>query len=132
MTYDAVSVDSIRAAHQLTHGKREIPSYAFDEADVIVSFGADFLSAWIAPVHFTKLYSSRRKLKNKLSKHIQIESLMSLTGSNADIRIPVESHEEGLVLLWILKLLARLDNRWQCGQTKHSIVWQSHPFREKN
>ncbi|HEY1023714.1 MAG TPA: 4Fe-4S dicluster domain-containing protein, partial [Sphingobacteriaceae bacterium] len=79
------------------------PRYRFDRADVIVSFGADFLGTWIAPEEHSKQYVSQRNaasLKNKkMSRHIQFETGMSMTGTNADSRIPVKPSEEGLAVL---------------------------------
>jgi hypothetical protein len=34
-----------------------------------------------------------------MSRHIQFEAGMSLTGTNADVRIPIKPSEEGIALL---------------------------------
>lgn len=94
--YDALSFSAILDAHKLSHGKRVLPRFRFDKADVIVSFDADFLGTWISPVEFTKGYRVNRVLEEKspkFSHHAQFESRLSLTGSNADNRICV-SYEE--------------------------------------
>lgn len=100
---DPVSYTGIIQANQNSFGKAALPHYRFDLADVIVSFGADFLGTWISPVEFTRQYVSNRSwdsLKTKkMSRHIQFESGMSLTGTNADARIAIKPSEEGLALL---------------------------------
>jgi len=100
---DAVSYTGIIQANQNSFGKAALPHYRFDNADVIVSFGADFLGTWISPVEFTRQYTKNRAseaLKNrKMSRHIQFESGMSLTGTNADARIALKPSEEGVALL---------------------------------
>ncbi|HLG29999.1 MAG TPA: TAT-variant-translocated molybdopterin oxidoreductase, partial [Candidatus Brocadiales bacterium] len=74
VTYDAVSSSAIINANKNSFDKAVLPSYHFEKADIIVSFGADFLGTWISPVEFTKQYSSNRKLKDKrMSRHIQFE-----------------------------------------------------------
>jgi len=98
VSYDAISASAILDAHALTHGARILPRYRFDRADVIVSFDADFLGTWISPVEFTRGYSSRRRVDERSpskSYHVQIESRMSLTGSNADQRLRVAPGEMG-------------------------------------
>ena len=89
--YDAVSSSAILEANEANFGDKVIPSYHFDKAEVIVSVGADFLGTWISPVEYAAQYASGRKLKGvenaKMSHHIQVESGMSMTGSNADNRI---------------------------------------------
>lgn len=100
VSYDAVSYSAIAQANLDTFGKKVIPSYNFDKADVIVSFGADFLGTWLSPVQFTAQYITNRKPENKkMSRHFQIESLMSLTGSNADARFPINPAQEGVALM---------------------------------
>ncbi|HCN85196.1 MAG TPA: molybdopterin oxidoreductase [Sphingobacteriaceae bacterium] len=100
---DAVSYTGIIKANENSFGKAVLPRYRFDNADVIVSFGADFLGTWIASEEFTKQYVSNRNsksLKNKrMSRHIQFETGMSLTGTNADSRIPVKPSEEGIAII---------------------------------
>ena len=103
INYDAVSYTGIIQANQNSFGKAALPHYNFDKADIIVSFSADFLGTWISPEEFTRQYVSNRNSKSleekKMSRHIQFESGMSLTGSNADVRIPVKPSEEGVALM---------------------------------
>jgi len=101
--YDAVSYTGIIQANQNSFGKAVLPHYNFDKADVIVSFAADFLGTWISGEEFTRQYVSNRNNKSlqskKMSRHIQFESGMSLTGTNADTRIALKPSEEGIALI---------------------------------
>jgi MoCo/4Fe-4S cofactor protein with predicted Tat translocation signal len=106
--YDAVSYSGMLLANEATYGKRAIPSYHFDNAKVIVSLGADFLGTWLSPVEFSNQYSVNRKIsgeKPELSRHIQFESMMSMTGSNADDRYMHKPSETGAVAVAILNQL---------------------------
>ncbi|ALD20320.1 TAT-variant-translocated molybdopterin oxidoreductase [Hymenobacter sp. DG25A] len=78
------------------------PAYDFSKADVIVSLGADFLGTWLSPVEFARQYVSNRKVssdKKTMSRHFQFESALSLTGSNADVRVPLKPSELGAATL---------------------------------
>ena len=103
ITYDAVSYTGIIQANQNSFGKAVIPHYHFEKADVIVSFGADFLGTWISPVEFSAQWVQNRNSKSlanrKMSRHIQFETGMSLTGSNADSRVLIKPSEEGPALV---------------------------------
>ena len=103
VTVDPVSYSGIINANAASFGKAVLPQYRFDKANVIVSFGADFLGSWISPVQFTKQYVSNRNLASldakKMSRHIQFETGMSMTGTNADSRIAIKLSEEGPALL---------------------------------
>jgi MoCo/4Fe-4S cofactor protein with predicted Tat translocation signal len=103
VSYDAVSYTGIIQANQNSFGKAVLPHYNFDKADVILSFGADFLGTWISSEEFTRQYVQNRNNKSleskKMSRHIQFESGMSLTGTNADVRIAIKPSEEGPALI---------------------------------
>lgn len=108
--YDPLSVSAVLDAHAATDGIRALPRYRFDRADVIVSFDADFLGTWISPVEFTRGYSATRKLDGAsptMSYHVQIESRLSLTGSNADRRIVIAPGEVGHVVTHLAVRVAR-------------------------
>jgi len=97
--YDSNSAYGILKANLTSFGTAVIPSYDFSKANVVVSFGADFLGTWISPVEFMGQYAANRKLsktKNTMSQHFQFETALSLTGSNADYRQPIKPSQEGL------------------------------------
>jgi MoCo/4Fe-4S cofactor protein with predicted Tat translocation signal len=100
VTYDAISYSGMLLANEATYGKRAIPAYNLAAAKVIVSINADFLSSWVSPVEFNRQYSLGRKLNKKkpnMSRHIQFESLMSMTGANADERYHHRPSESGAI-----------------------------------
>jgi MoCo/4Fe-4S cofactor protein with predicted Tat translocation signal len=103
VTCDPVSHAALLAANQQCFGVRVVPDYKFGDAEVIVSFGADFLGTWISPVEYARAYASRRKVASakgaSMSRHYQVESHMSLTGSNADNRILVKPSEQGAAIV---------------------------------
>ncbi|MCB2378203.1 TAT-variant-translocated molybdopterin oxidoreductase [Hymenobacter sp. BT635] len=79
-----------------------LPSYDFSKAAVIVSLGADFLGTWLSPVEYARQYITNRKVsadKKTMSRHFQFETALSLTGSNADVRVPVKPSEMGATAL---------------------------------
>lgn len=101
LQYDAVSAGGILKANESSFGKAFVPDYRFDKASVIVSFGADFLGTWLSATEYTKGYASGRNLVEnggKMSRHYQFESGMTLTGSNADVRIPVKPSQQGVIV----------------------------------
>jgi MoCo/4Fe-4S cofactor protein with predicted Tat translocation signal len=100
--YDALSCSGMLQANETFYGKRAIPSYQFNNAKVIVSIDADFLGTWISPVEFASQYAEGRKINQanpEMSKHIQFESALSLTGANADDRYIHRPSETAAVVL---------------------------------
>ena len=97
--YDGISYAAIRKANEANFGKSVIPDYDFSKAKTIVSFGADFLSSWLTATQYKAQYALNRNPENDwMSKHYQFESIMSITGSNADCRIMIKPSEEAGIL----------------------------------
>lgn len=94
--YSPVSYSAVIAANEACFGLPVFPDYNFRNAAMVVSVNCDFLGTWGAPVHFIPGYVSQRKIDGRKSMlyHVQFESGMSLTGSNADRRIKIKPSEE--------------------------------------
>jgi molybdopterin-containing oxidoreductase family iron-sulfur binding subunit len=87
--YDSVSSSEALDAFEYKYGIRALPDYDFSNAEVIVSVGADFIGDWQGG-GFEGSYAKRRiPKKGKMSRHYQFESNMSLSGANADVRVPI-------------------------------------------
>ena len=104
--YDAVSYSALRTANGASFGKAVIPHYSFDKARVIVGLEADFLGTWLSPVEFARQYAAARKPEGTPSLHVQFESTLSVTGSNADVRVPVAPSEIGAIAVALLRRIA--------------------------
>lgn len=108
VSYDAVSAYGMIKANQLSFGKAAIPTYHFENADVIVSIGADFIGNWLSSVEYAKQYVQNRKLNGKktMSRHIHFEANLSLTGSNADNRYKLKASQYGAALVTLYNKIA--------------------------
>jgi len=90
VTYDAISEDAALDAFEAAYGERALADYDFSKADLIVSFAADFLGDWQGGGYDSGYAKGRVPENGKMSRHIQVESNMSLTGANADTRLPMK------------------------------------------
>jgi len=86
------------------------PRLRIDKAQMVLSFGADFLGTWVSPVHFSGEYAKFRKQERR-GLLVQIEPKMSLTGANADLWLPSLPGSEGLIALGIANILAKNHNK---------------------
>ncbi|MFT5288671.1 MAG: Fe-S-cluster-containing dehydrogenase component [Planctomycetota bacterium] len=108
VAYDALSTSALLDAQAALFGLRALPSFRFDRAHVIASFGADFLGTWIAPVAFASDYAKgRRPDEGVMSTHIQLEGSMSMTGTVADRRVGLKPSEAPAALAGLCVLLER-------------------------
>ncbi len=103
--YEAISPAVQRAANLKSYGM-EMPRYSINKAKVVLSFGADFLGAWVSPVHFSQQYAEFRKgVDGQRGVLVQVESKMTLTGANADRWLVVRPGTEGILALGIINAL---------------------------
>ena len=98
VVYDAISESAAIEVYQNKYGERGLANYDFSKASTIVSVGADFLGDWQGG-GFDSGYAKGRVPKHgKMSRHIQFESNMSLTGANADKRVPLTPSQQKVAL----------------------------------
>jgi Fe-S-cluster-containing dehydrogenase component/anaerobic selenocysteine-containing dehydrogenase len=108
VVYDPISMSALRSAHLESFGRAIVPHYRFDQARLIIGLEADFLGTWLSPVEFARHYDMTRNPKNasRFSHHIQFESGLSITGANADLRIPVVPSMLGSIVVALLRRVA--------------------------
>ncbi len=95
-----------KAAEDL-FGQAALPFFDIGNADLVLSFGANFLETWLSPVAYNLAYAKMRRGNPKRRGYfVQFESRMSSTAAKADQWIPVRPGTEGLVALAIGRLLA--------------------------
>lgn len=126
--YDNRSASALIKSNEMCFGKAGICEYRFDYADVIVSFDADFLGNWLMPVEHIRQYTKKRKLSDgntNMSRHIQFESRMSLTGSNADYRVPVKPSEQAMLIAQLYNEILKIK-----GLDSYSIIDATEDIHE--
>ncbi len=107
--YDQSSQYGMLRANEESFGAAIIPSYDFSKANVVVSVGADFLGSWISSIEYTKQYAKTREVsvqKREMSRHYQFESILTISGANADYRTQIKPSQEGAVIVQLYNLIA--------------------------
>ncbi len=106
-TFDPLTSQALITASNVAYGFPHVPHYRFDQANVVVSLGSDFLGTWLSPVEFTKQFSSRRKPGADMSRLVAFEGYLSLTGSNADDRYMVRYSDLPYVAMGLAQQVAQ-------------------------
>ena len=88
-------------------GQQTMPTFDIKNADYILSFGADFLGTWKAPVQFSKGYGEFRQGLGRRHRgsFTQVDSWFSLTAASADDWVPVSPGMEGMLALSIAQVI---------------------------
>ena len=98
--------EAIRAANRLTFGRDAVPYHAFEDAEVVLSFGADFLETWISNGQAARGFARMHTFRDgKAGTFIHVEPRQSLTASNADEWVRNAPGTEAAVALAVLRLL---------------------------
>ena len=105
VVYHSISESKALDAYESKYGLRGLANYDFSKSKVIVSVGADFLGDWQGGGFDVSYAKGRIPNKGKMSRHIQFESNMTLSGANSDMRIPLKYDEQKLVILEIYNSL---------------------------
>jgi anaerobic selenocysteine-containing dehydrogenase/Fe-S-cluster-containing dehydrogenase component len=95
--------ESLREANRRTFGVAAVPHVDFEKANLVLTFGADFLETWMSPVAHARAFAAMRSRPR--SGFIAIEPRLSLTGANADEWFPVRPGSEMAVALGIARVM---------------------------
>lgn len=107
VTYEPFGYEALRVANRIVFQRDAIPLYAFDAAEVVLSFGADYLETWLSPVASARGVTAMHSFRDgRAGTVIHVEPRQSLTAANADLWVRNAPGTEGLLALAILRLMA--------------------------
>jgi anaerobic selenocysteine-containing dehydrogenase len=96
---------TLSQAAQNLFGEASLPFFDIGGAQLVFSFGANFLETWLSPLPYTRGFTGLREAKTKQRGYfVQFESRMSQTASKADEWIAVKPGTEAMVALAIGRL----------------------------
>ena len=106
ITLEPFGYEAIRAANRATFGRDAVPYHAFEDAEVILSFGADFLETWVSNTQAARGFARAHTFRDgKAGTFIHVEPRQSLTASSADEWVRNTPGTETAVALAVLKLM---------------------------
>ena len=104
LIFEPYAYESLKAANQRTFGIEGLISYRMEEADLLISFGADFLETWLSPVEYTRKFKEMHRLREgKKALFFHVSPNQSLTGANADAWFSCRPGGEAAIVLGLLR-----------------------------
>jgi anaerobic selenocysteine-containing dehydrogenase len=92
---------------QALFGQAALPTYNLSQADLILSFGADFLGTWLSPVRYGIEFGGfRGQPLGKRGYLVHLEPRMTINAAVADHWVPIRPGTEGLVAGALLQIIA--------------------------
>jgi anaerobic selenocysteine-containing dehydrogenase len=98
---------TLREAVRQLSGRPALPFFDIANAEVVFSFGANFLETWLSPVSYAAAYGEMRQGRpTRRGYLVAFEARQSMTAGNADEWIPIKPGSEGLLARALARLVA--------------------------
>ena len=105
--WEPFGYEPIRAGNRMVYGVDAVPVHDFSNADVVITFGADFMETWLSPIDYAHGFvQARAYSQGRRGKLISVGPHQSLTGLNADEWVAARPGTEHLIALAIARLIA--------------------------
>ena len=130
--WESVTFENIREAEKLCYGQSLFPRLRLDQASFVLSIGTDFLGTHTSALGGMKDYAKRRHPDSKMNRLVVFESLLSLTGANADLRFRIEPSEQWDVLMELIYQLVFVKKRSRYASLPSFLDLLQDYKREKN
>ncbi len=104
--YDAFAWEAVRAGYGAIFGGDAVPVHDFANADVVVTFGADFMETWVSPIDYANGWvKSHAYTQGRRGKLISVTPHQSLTDMNADEWLNIRPGSEHIAALAIARII---------------------------
>jgi anaerobic selenocysteine-containing dehydrogenase/Fe-S-cluster-containing dehydrogenase component len=104
--YEPFDHEPMRAANRQVFGMDQLPAHDFSRAKYIISFGADFLENWLAPIENQRGFAKAHGFEEReVAKFVYAGPRMNLTGLNADEWLSVRPGSETALVLAMANLI---------------------------
>src|SRR5688572_1344505 len=105
--WEPIGHEAVRAGARAVFGNDELPTHDFARAQYIVSFGADFLDGWLAPMQSQIGFAESHGFsEGRSAKFVAFSPRRDLTGLNADAWHGVVPGSETMVALAMVGVVA--------------------------
>ncbi|MBI5709159.1 MAG: molybdopterin-dependent oxidoreductase [Candidatus Eisenbacteria bacterium] len=106
LVYEAFGHEAVREANRRTFGQAVVPTFDFARAQMVVSFGADFLETFGSPVAQARGFAAMRA-QPQAGWFVTVEPRLSPTGARADEWVAVRPGGELALALGMAHVIAK-------------------------
>ncbi len=112
--FEPFALEPVRTANRLIFGVDAVPVHDFARADLVLTFGADFIETWASPIDYAHGWIQAHAWdEGRHGRMVSVAPHQSLTDMNADEWLPIRPGTEHLVALALARLVA--DARGSAG-----------------
>jgi molybdopterin-containing oxidoreductase family iron-sulfur binding subunit len=104
VVFEPFAYEALKSANREVFGVDGLASYRIQDADLLVSFGADFLETWLSPVEYAWKFKAMHALHGaEKGMFIHVGPCQGLTGANADQWLACAPGGEAAVALGLVR-----------------------------
>ncbi len=104
VVFEPFAYEALKTANAMVFGVDGLASYHMERADVLVSFGADFLETWLSPVEYARKFKRMHAIQGRRkNRFFYVSPCQSLTGANADDWLACRPDSENVIALGLVK-----------------------------
>ncbi len=108
LIFEPFAYESLKRANKEIFGINGLVSYRIDKADLLVSFGADFLETWLSPVEYARQFKQMHAYSDgQKGFFFCVSPYQSLTGANSDLWLPCTPGGEAIIVLGLIREVLR-------------------------
>ena len=123
LVFEPFAYESLKSANETVFGLNGLVSYHLQDADMLVSFGADFLETWLSPVEYAQKFKDMHALKNGgKNSFFHISPYQSLTAANADLWMPCAPGGETTIVLALINEVLQLGRGQHLPESLRSLL----------
>lgn len=105
LEYDALDTSSMKNSQGRVTDNSVLPTYNFDNADVVVGIDSDYLGTLYNATANQRAFAKRRDPAGNMNYVVQFESMMTLTGMNADERFAIRPSQQLALVMKLTQLV---------------------------
>jgi molybdopterin-containing oxidoreductase family iron-sulfur binding subunit len=133
VVFEPFAYEALKTANREIFGVDGLVSYRMDQADVLVSFGAEFLETWLSPVEyawkFKTMHTARGAAKGIF---FLVSPFQTLTGANADFWLACMPGSEAVVALGLVRQLLDIHRgKHLAPGLREALIKATEPYQQE-
>ena len=110
LVFEPFAYEALKAANENVFHTNGLFSYRIDDADVLISFGADFLETWLSPVEYARRFKQMHAFgQGRKGFFCHVAAYQSLTGANADVWLSCRPGSEVFIAMGLIREVLQRD-----------------------
>jgi molybdopterin-containing oxidoreductase family iron-sulfur binding subunit len=126
LVFEPFAYESLKAANEKAFGVSGLVSYNIQDADLLISFGADFLETRLSPVEYAIKFKAMHAVRNgEKGLFFHVSPYQSLTAANADQWMPCAPGGEAAIVLALINEVLKKSRGQQLPDSFRRLMAQT-------